>query len=203
MHSWTFRLNAIFTFTVTVLAVLSALNALSVPPRPRAPAHVRTHPGGNPGANFKSISHRCHLFEDACVWELTKETIDLPLGCLQGGSARCVRRGTVVGTHCADRCARRSPSWTRSRSQRSTMSSSTACLDPGASPNPPRQRVHVSRSLRLKDLLGPVSKEARHPHPSPTALVRLCACGKVAQDGQAGLQGYLAHKKHPPRRTLQ
>ena len=30
MHSWTFRLNAIFTFTVTVLAVLSALNALSV-----------------------------------------------------------------------------------------------------------------------------------------------------------------------------
>jgi hypothetical protein len=34
MHSWTFRLNAIFTFTVTVLAVLSALNALSVPPFP-------------------------------------------------------------------------------------------------------------------------------------------------------------------------
>eukprot|EP00287_Rhodomonas_sp_CCMP768_P004197 CAMPEP_0196733416 /NCGR_PEP_ID=MMETSP1091-20130531/12481_1 /TAXON_ID=302021 /ORGANISM="Rhodomonas sp., Strain CCMP768" /LENGTH=194 /DNA_ID=CAMNT_0042076787 /DNA_START=104 /DNA_END=688 /DNA_ORIENTATION=+ len=30
MHSWTFRLNAIFTFTVTVLAVLSALNALTV-----------------------------------------------------------------------------------------------------------------------------------------------------------------------------
>lgn len=47
MHSWTFRLNAIFTFTVTVLAVLSALNALSVPARPNpvlfpwAPAHVR------------------------------------------------------------------------------------------------------------------------------------------------------------------
>ncbi|EKX36037.1 hypothetical protein GUITHDRAFT_117826 [Guillardia theta CCMP2712] len=30
MHSWTFRLNALFTFTVTVLAFLSALNALSV-----------------------------------------------------------------------------------------------------------------------------------------------------------------------------
>jgi len=42
-------------------------------------------PGGNPGANLKSISHRCYLFEVACVWELTKETIHLPLGCLQGG----------------------------------------------------------------------------------------------------------------------
>ena len=38
-------------------------------------------------ANFKSISHRCHLFEVAFVWELTKETIHLPLGCLQGGMA--------------------------------------------------------------------------------------------------------------------
>ena len=43
------------------------------------------HPGGNPWANLKSISHRCYLFEIAFVWELTKETIHLPLGCLQGG----------------------------------------------------------------------------------------------------------------------
>ena len=43
------------------------------------------HPGGNPGANLKSISHRCYLFEVAFVWELTQETIHLPLGCLQGG----------------------------------------------------------------------------------------------------------------------
>ena len=43
------------------------------------------HPGGNPGANLKSISHRCYLFEVAFVWELTNETIVLPLGCLQGG----------------------------------------------------------------------------------------------------------------------
>ena len=35
--------------------------------------------------NLRSISHRCHLFEVAFVWELTKETIDLPPGCLQGG----------------------------------------------------------------------------------------------------------------------
>jgi len=42
-------------------------------------------PGGNPGANLNSISHRCHLIMVAFVLELTKETIDLPLGCLQGG----------------------------------------------------------------------------------------------------------------------
>jgi len=45
----------------------------------------RPHPGGNPGANLRSISHKYHLFEVAFVWELTKETIVLPLGCLQGG----------------------------------------------------------------------------------------------------------------------
>jgi len=48
----------------------------------------RLHPGGNPEANLESITHRCYLFEVAFVWELTKETIHLPLGCLQGGVAR-------------------------------------------------------------------------------------------------------------------
>ena len=46
------------------------------------------HPGGNPGANLKSTSHRCYLFEVAFVWEVTKETIVLPQGCLQGGVRR-------------------------------------------------------------------------------------------------------------------
>ena len=41
------------------------------------------HPGGNPGANLKSRSHRYYLREVAFVWELTKETIYMPLGCLQ------------------------------------------------------------------------------------------------------------------------
>ena len=56
-----------------------------------APPQVRAldHPGGNPGANLKSISHRCHPILVACVWELTKNTINLPLGCLQGGE-RCL-----------------------------------------------------------------------------------------------------------------
>ena len=44
------------------------------------------HPGVELRANRKSISHRCHLFEVAFVWQLTKETIHLPLGCLQGGN---------------------------------------------------------------------------------------------------------------------
>jgi len=43
---------------------------------------VTTQPGGNPGANLKSISHRCHPILVAFVWELTKETIHVPLGCL-------------------------------------------------------------------------------------------------------------------------
>ena len=42
-------------------------------------------PGCNPGANLKSISHTCHPILWAFVWELTKQSINLPLGCLQGG----------------------------------------------------------------------------------------------------------------------
>ena len=50
------------------------------------------HPRGDPGANLKSISHRCYLQEVAFGWDVTKETIYLPLGCLQGG----VRRDAVL-----------------------------------------------------------------------------------------------------------
>ena len=46
------------------------------------------HPGGNPGANLKPISHRCYLREVAFDWELTRETTYLPLGCLQNGLRR-------------------------------------------------------------------------------------------------------------------
>ena len=44
------------------------------------------HPGGNPEANLKSISHRCHPILVAFVRDLTKENIIWPLGCLQGGT---------------------------------------------------------------------------------------------------------------------
>jgi len=57
-------------------------------------SHVEgSHPGGNPGANLKSITHRCHLQEVAFQWELTKETIYSPLGCLQGGCQPGLRAG--------------------------------------------------------------------------------------------------------------
>jgi len=52
----------------------------------------RNHPGGNPGANLKSISHRCHPILVAFVWELTEDTINLPLSCLQGGGGSPGRR---------------------------------------------------------------------------------------------------------------
>ena len=37
-------------------------------------------------ANLQSISQKCHLFKVASVGELTKGSIHLPLGCLQGGN---------------------------------------------------------------------------------------------------------------------
>jgi hypothetical protein len=46
-----------------------------------------SHPGVELRENLKSISHRSHLFEVAFVWELTEETMHLPLGCLQGGDS--------------------------------------------------------------------------------------------------------------------
>ena len=68
-----------------------------------------THPGGNPEANIKSISHRCHPILVAFVWELTKETIDLPLGCLQGGTPYrtepCSRRTLPCPRSCTERAS--------------------------------------------------------------------------------------------------
>ena len=47
---------------------------------PFGAAWVQYHPGGNLGANFKSTSQKYYLREVAVERELTKETIDLPLG---------------------------------------------------------------------------------------------------------------------------
>ena len=46
---------------------------------------ISSHPEGNTGANLESSSHRCHPILEEFVWDLTKESINLPLGCLQGG----------------------------------------------------------------------------------------------------------------------
>ena len=61
------------------------------------------HPRVESRANLKSISHRFHLFELAFVWELTKETINLLLGCLQGGPVTWVhtRRSGKASGRCA------------------------------------------------------------------------------------------------------
>ena len=56
------------------------------------------HPGGNPGANLKSISHRCYPWEVAFKWELIEEIIYLPLGCLQGGGPRDLVNALVLTT---------------------------------------------------------------------------------------------------------
>ena len=50
-----------------------------------------------------SISHRCHLFELAFVWELTGHTIHLPLGCLQGGELNAVKAGLDARQGCEAR----------------------------------------------------------------------------------------------------
>ena len=49
---------------------------------------TQDHPAVELRANLKSISHKCHLFEMAFVWELAEETIHLPPGCLQGGTSK-------------------------------------------------------------------------------------------------------------------
>ena len=36
------------------------------------------------GKSLKSLSYRCQLIEVAFLWEVTKETIHLPMGCFQG-----------------------------------------------------------------------------------------------------------------------
>ena len=78
------------------------------------------------GQIFKSISHRCYLFDAAFLWELTTEIVDLPLGCLQGGEGtrhssakRCNRKESW-------RAARRNGSYTDATS--GPLSCSTVAL---------------------------------------------------------------------------
>ena len=74
-------------------AAIARFNCRQTPTRRRPPA------GGAPGANLKSISHRCNLREVAYEWELNKETIYLPLGSLQGDDLDCdpPTRGDPLG----------------------------------------------------------------------------------------------------------
>lgn len=114
MHSWTFRLNAIFTFTVTVLAVLSALNALSVAflnPEPiatidnvklqRLPgsgylAHALPAPSISPFCP-PSVSTRPHCtLHSFCGFCLSSESSEMPA--IQSGDT-CGPGGTLILHH--------------------------------------------------------------------------------------------------------
>ena len=74
-------------FTRTLRDLRKELEATDL--KVASPHSPRTsHPGGNPWANLKSISHRFYLRGVAFERQLTKETIYLPLGCLRGGNSR-------------------------------------------------------------------------------------------------------------------
>ena len=58
------------------------------------------------GQILSQISQRCHPILVAFEWGLTKETIYLPLGCLQGGilwwSSLTIRSVSLAGARCRD-----------------------------------------------------------------------------------------------------
>ena len=73
-HSLTLTLSHSHSLTLS----LSHSLTLSLTLKAEQVCHARPFVG----ANLKSISHRCHPILVAVVWDLTKETINLPLGCL-------------------------------------------------------------------------------------------------------------------------
>ena len=78
------------------------------------------HLGGNPGANLRSISRRCHLFEVALVWELVKKPSICPWVAASaahenGALRRCVGVSLAPGTNRCHPATLRQKPWTRSR----------------------------------------------------------------------------------------
>jgi len=56
------------------------------------------------GKSEVNLPYKCHLKEVAFVWELTKETIHLPLGCLQGGVREFSREFSIDNQVARVRC---------------------------------------------------------------------------------------------------
>jgi len=80
---------------------MTIIDSLGELPRTKRHGSTLHHPGGNPGANLQSTSQRCHPILVAFVWELTRETIYLPLGCLQGGGLRVIKQKKKIwGASC-------------------------------------------------------------------------------------------------------
>ena len=134
-------------------------------------------PGGNPRAKLKSMSHRCHPILVAFVWELTKETFHLPMGCLQGGE-KAVRRPSVkwVGSRYA--CVRDVYNQQRKRSSAQRPFTPSQCFTSHANPTPsPPPRRHrtllpaIENRMLEEDLPGccctPQQGASAQPAPRP------------------------------------
>ena len=95
-------------------------DCLTSSPQTRLPLSMRCHPGGNPGANLKPISHRCYIRKVAFARELTKEIILLPTGCLQGGVRHYPQKPLTFTPYLQGTCLVRILNWIlRSRGRES------------------------------------------------------------------------------------
>jgi len=180
-------------------------------------------PGGNPGANLKSISHRCCLFEVAFVWKLTKETIHLPLGCLQGGVqtlsaliARYFRRRgescAIVSTHtswgqeeartcCCLRVAAAEDALPAAESMRLENSSTASSAADAPLPTPPQTLAPTvqARILLTTRLLSSLAPSIWHL-PDRTPFTQACTdpsdVGKAKPAEEARSRTKLSTRMH-------
>jgi hypothetical protein len=84
-HSHTLSHTHTHSQTLYILLVRGIVEAVAFCRENMVSVSQPVHPRGNPGANLKSISHRCYLILVAFVCEVTSETIHLLLSCLQSG----------------------------------------------------------------------------------------------------------------------
>ena len=87
-RGWELSVTILVQFGLTVRRP-QALSRSKVDELAQRTQHIKLrkdceHPPYNPGANLESFSDMCYLREVASELDLTQETIDLPLGSLQG-----------------------------------------------------------------------------------------------------------------------
>ena len=83
--------------TIPAASELDPAQVPTVPPLAALSGSTCCHPGGNPEANLETISPGYHPILVAIVWELTKEIINLPPGCVQGGCAHPAHTASRFG----------------------------------------------------------------------------------------------------------
>ena len=147
-------------------------------PRPLAQrGRQQDHPGGNPGANLKSIFQRCHPMLVAFVRELTKETINLPPGCLQGGESLDKKAAPSTTDRRASVVLEAAFLLKPKRVTRSVTQS-------GTYHNHLRFTTHLVRPSHLNRALGAASQEVACP---VLLLSRFTYCGEHGVDEQSHL----------------